>query len=60
MEVSGHVLAPIALPLTKESWYPLNRRTGGIPNRSRHFRVEKNMLSLPGVKPCLIPWVSNP
>jgi len=49
----------LLLPTAEESWYPFSRRTGGIPNRSRHFRVEKNPLSLPGVKPCLIPWVAN-
>jgi hypothetical protein len=37
-------------PPTKESWYPLNRRTGGIQNRSRHFRVEKKSVVHAGSK----------
>jgi len=31
--------------------YPLNRRLDGLPTWSGHFGKEKNLCSLPGIKP---------
>jgi hypothetical protein len=51
MEVSGQLGTLAALPLEKDSQYPLYRRLGGAQSQSGNYGEEKNLLPL---------WESNP
>jgi hypothetical protein len=42
MEVSVQLHDPVALPPGKEPRYPLDKRLGGLQNRSGHSGEEKN------------------
>jgi hypothetical protein len=54
MEVSGQFHAPAASPRGKSTWYPLDRRLGGLQSRSGHDGEEKNSHPLPGLEPPII------
>jgi hypothetical protein len=51
MEVSGQLHVPAALPPGRSPRYPLDRRLGGLQNRSGCCGIEKNPLPLPGIEP---------
>jgi hypothetical protein len=59
MEVSVRLHAPAALPQAKSSWYPLDRRLGGLQNRSGRGGEEKNSQPLPGLEPPIINSVAQ-
>jgi hypothetical protein len=54
MEVSGKRHSPAAFPQGKNTWYPPNRRLGGLLSRSGHFGKEKNLFFLPGLEPRIL------
>jgi hypothetical protein len=41
-------------PQGKSFWYPLDRRLGGLQNRSGHSGEQKNSQPLPGLEPPII------
>jgi len=41
-------------PRVKSPWYSSDRRLGGLQGLSGHFREEKNILPLLGIKPCFL------
>jgi hypothetical protein len=49
MEVSDQLHSPAALPPKKEPFYPLDRRLGGLQNRSGRGGEEKNSQLSPGI-----------
>jgi hypothetical protein len=51
MEVSGQLHAPAALLPGKGPRYPLDRRLGGLQNRSGHGSEMQNSKPLPGIEP---------
>jgi hypothetical protein len=51
MEVSGQLHATADLPPGKEPLYPLDRRLGGLQNRSGRGDEEKNSQPPPGIEP---------
>jgi hypothetical protein len=51
MEVSGQLHTSAALPPRKEPQYPLDRRLWGPQSQYGCFRVDRNLLSLPGIEP---------
>jgi len=51
MEVSGQLYATAALPQGKGSWYPLDRRLGGLQSHSGGGGEEKNSQLPPGIEP---------
>jgi hypothetical protein len=46
-------------PQGKSPWYPLDRRLGGIQNRSGHGGEEKNSQPPPGIEPPIIQPVAH-
>jgi hypothetical protein len=51
LDGSAQLHAPATLPLGKNPQYPENWRLGGIQNLCGHFGKERNLLSMPGIKP---------
>jgi len=49
MEESGQAHAPTAWPVSKASWFPLNRKLGWMRRQPVHFREKPLVLS--GTKP---------
>jgi len=44
---------PLCLQGGENSWYLLYRRLGGPQRQSGHFGEKRNLLPLPGIKPCI-------
>jgi hypothetical protein len=51
MDVTGQLYAPTALPSGEKIWQPLDRRLGGLQNRSGRSREEKYFVFLPTIEP---------